>query len=78
MAKLTEQEIVQFNCDGYLLKHDLFDAEEMELLISVAKNDQRLEREALERRDSQAGTSKLWLTDVLEDEIGRASCRERV
>src|ERR1051326_7581991 len=49
MSKLTAQEIDQFNRDGYLMKPALFDAEEMDLLITVAKNDQRLEREALER-----------------------------
>ena len=57
------------------MKPALFDAEEMELLITVAKNDQRLEREALERRDAHAGTSKLWLTDVLEDDIYSAFVR---
>ena len=54
MAKLTEPEIAQFNVDGYLMKRDLFDAEEMDLLITVAKNDRRLEREALQRRDADA------------------------
>src|ERR1041384_3286898 len=72
---LTEQEIDQFNRDGYLMKPALFDAEEMELLITIAKNDQRLEREALKRRDAHAGTSKLWLTDVLEDDIYSAFVR---
>src|SRR5689334_18446611 len=75
MTKLTEQEIDQFNRDGYLMKPALFDAEEMELLITIAKNDQRLEREALKRRDAHAGTSKLWLTDVLEDDIYSAFVR---
>jgi hypothetical protein len=75
MTKLSEQEIAQFNRDGYLMKRDLFDAEEMDLLITVAKNDQRLEREALERRDAHAGTSKLWLTDVLEEDIYSAFVR---
>src|ERR1041385_9512124 len=75
MSKLTQQEIDQFNCDGYLMKPALFDAEEMELLITIAKNDRRLEREALKRRDAHAGTSKLWLTDVLEDDIYSAFVR---
>ena len=75
MSKLTEQEISQFNRDGYLMKGALFDAEEMDLLITIAKNDQRLEREALQRRDADAGTSKLWLTDALEDDIYSAFVR---
>ena len=57
------------------MKPALFDAEEMDLLITIAKNDQRLEREALQRRDAHAGTSKLWLTDVLEDDIYSAFVR---
>ena len=73
--KLTEDQLQQFNRDGYLMKRDLFDAEEMELLIRIAKNDQRLEHEALERRDADAGTSKLWLTDALEDDIYSAFVR---
>jgi len=72
---LTDQEITRFNNDGYLMKPALFDAEEMDLLITIAKNDQRLERESLERRDAHAGTSKLWLTDVLEDDIYSAFVR---
>ena len=43
MSKLIEQEVDQFNRDGYLMKPALFDAEEMDLLITIAKNDQRLE-----------------------------------
>ena len=75
MTKLTEQELDQFNRDGYLMKPALFDAEEMKLLISIAKNDQRLEQQALERRDAQSATSKLWLTDALEDDIYSAFVR---
>ena len=75
MSRLTEQEIAQFNVDGYLMKPALFDVEEMDLLITIAKNDERLEREALQRRDAQAATSKLWLTDVLEDDIYSAFVR---
>jgi len=77
MSKLTEQEIAQFNVDGYLMKRDLFDAEEMDLLIKIAKTDQRLEQEALERSDANATTSKLWITDSLEDDIYSAFVRCR-
>src|SRR4030095_12539909 len=60
---------------GYLMQEELFDAEEMDLLIKIAKADQRLEREALERRDANAATSKLWLTDTLDDDIYSAFVR---
>ena len=77
MAQLTRNQIDQFNCDGFLLQEQLFDAEEMDMLIEIAKSDQRLEKEALERRDANAGTSKLWLTDALEDDIYSAFVRCR-
>src|SRR4030095_11771738 len=60
---------------GYLMQEELFDGEEMDLLIKIAKKDQRLEREALERRDANAATSKLWLTDSLDDDIYSAFVR---
>ena len=75
MPQITDHEISQFNRDGYLLKRDLFDAEEMDLLIRIAKADQRLEREALQRRDASANTSKLWLTDALDEDIYSAFVR---
>ena len=75
MTLLSDKQIEQFNRDGYLMRDDLFDAEEMDLLIRIAKNDQRLEQEALERRDSNSGKSKLWITDQLEDDIYSAFVR---
>lgn len=75
MASLNQDQIKQFNRDGFLMLENLFDPEEMELLITIAKDDQRLEAEALERRDTNARTSKLWLTDQLEDDIYSAFVR---
>jgi ectoine hydroxylase-related dioxygenase (phytanoyl-CoA dioxygenase family) len=75
MAQLTQDQLNQFNRDGFLRCEKLFDSEEMDLLIRIAKNDQRLEREALERRDANAATSKLWLTDSLEDDVYSAFVR---
>src|SRR4029078_4557485 len=75
MTLLTADQIKQFNRDGFLMMESLFDSEEMDLLIRIAKNDRRLEHEALERRDTDARTSKLWLTDQLEDDIYSAFVR---
>lgn len=77
MAQLTQNQIDQFSREGFLLQEHLFDAEEMGMLMKIAKGDQRLETEALERRDASEGTSKLWLTDVLEDDIYSAFVRCR-
>src|SRR5678815_3179849 len=75
MAQLTPYQIDQFNRDGFLMQEQIFDAEEMDLLIGIARSDQRLEEQALERRDANANTSKLWLTDALEDDIYSAFVR---
>lgn len=77
MKVLSNEQLEAFNRDGYLLWENLFDAEEMDLLINIARNDQRLEQEALERRDANAGKSKLWITDSLEDDIYSAFVRCR-
>ena len=67
MAQLTRTQIDQFNRDGLSHEAQLFDAEEMDLLITIAKNDQRLEREALERRDAQC-----WNQQIMVDgRVGR-------
>jgi len=75
MSTFTEQQIEQFDRDGFLLVPNLFDAEEMDLLGSIARNDQRLEQEGLKRLDASANTTKLWLTDSLEDDIYSAFVR---
>ena len=75
MSAFTEQQIEEFNRDGFLLVPNLFDAEEMDLLVTIATNDQRLEQEALKRLDANENTTKLWLTDSLEDDIYSAFVR---
>ncbi|MFN2532600.1 MAG: phytanoyl-CoA dioxygenase family protein [Pyrinomonadaceae bacterium] len=75
MSLLNRDQINHFNRDGYLMCEKLFDGEEMDLLIRTAKNDQRLEREALERRDANAGISRLWITDQLGEDIYSAVVR---
>src|SRR6266481_8694191 len=58
MSSLTPEQMEQFARDGYLMVRDLFDAEEMDLLLNVAKSDQQLEREAKMRLDSASGRTK--------------------
>ena len=77
MTAITDEQLESFNRDGYLAWENLFDAEEMDLLIRIARNDQRLEQEALERSDAHAVKSKLWITDSLEDDIYSAFVRCR-
>jgi ectoine hydroxylase len=69
MAKLTEEQVAQFNRDGFIMIEGLFDAEEMDLLIRVAKADQQLAEKAIERRDLSGNRSKLWITGSLDEDI---------
>jgi ectoine hydroxylase len=75
MAQLTEEQIERFSRDGYLMIESLFDAEEMDLLLSVARADQQLAQQAYDRLDSADGRSKLWITDSLGDDIYSAFVR---
>ena len=72
---LSDQQIERFNRDGFLICENLSEQEEMDLLITIARSDRRLEQQALERRDANNNTSKLWLTDALEDDIYSAFVR---
>ena len=75
MSNLTAEQIAQFARDGYLLVRDLFDSEEMDLLLKIAQRDQQLEQQAYERRDLSSGRSKLWITGSLGDDIYSAFVR---
>jgi ectoine hydroxylase-related dioxygenase (phytanoyl-CoA dioxygenase family) len=75
MPKLNEEQVAQFNRDGYVMVKALFDAEEMDLLMRVARSDQQIEQQAYERLDLSSGHSKLWITDSLGDDIYSAFVR---
>ncbi len=45
MPKLPVEQMEQFNRDGYLMIEGLFDAEEMSLLMRIAKADQQIKSE---------------------------------
>ncbi len=71
---MTTSQLSQWKSDGYLLLPQLFDTEEMELLITVAKSDRQLDR-AGGRRDAQGGVSRLRLRNELADDIYSAFVR---
>ena len=75
MSEMTTEEIQQFNRDGYLMVNDLFDTEEMDLLLSVARRDKQIEQQAHERQDLSSGRSKLWITGSLDEDIYSAFVR---
>jgi len=75
MSKLTAKQIEQFTLDGYLMVKGLFDTEEMDLLLNIAKSDQQIEQQAQERLDLSSGRSKLWITSSLGEDIYSAFVR---
>lgn len=75
MTKLSEEQIQEFVRDGYLLIEGLFDSEEMDLLLSIAKADEQVTQQIQERRDLSSGRSKLWITSALGEDIYSAFVR---
>ena len=75
MYKLTHEQIEHFDRDGYLLVEQLFDAEEVNLLLRVAKTDPQIIQKSQERRDASNGLSRLWITGDLGDDIFSAVVR---
>ncbi len=77
MSELTKEQVEQFNRDGYLMIRGLFDAEEIDLLIRIAKADPQMAQQAYERLDTSRGRSKLWITGSLGADIYSAFVRCR-
>jgi ectoine hydroxylase len=69
MYKLKQEQVEQFDQDGYLLVERLFDAEETDLLLRIAKADQQIIQQSQERRDASNGLSKLWITSALSEDV---------
>lgn len=71
---VTAKQISEFNETGYLLVRQLFDAEETQLLITIAKQDRAMDQ-ALAAKDAQGGVSRLSLRNELSDDIYSACVR---
>jgi len=69
VSKLNQEQIAQFDRDGYLMVKELFDVEEMNLLMQIAKADEQIAQNAQERLDLLSGRSKLWITGNLGEDI---------
>ena len=55
MFALSNGQVERFQRDGYVLVEQLFDAEEINLLLKIAKADRQILQQALQRRDSSTG-----------------------
>src|SRR5688572_23741408 len=58
---LTQDQLVRFDRDGFLLVPTLFDAEEISLLLRSAKEDRALDEHAFGRSDGEGGRVRLSL-----------------
>jgi len=58
---LTAQQRSDYHRDGYVLVRGMFSAEEMKLVMSAAKDDTVIAKQATGRNDAQGGVSKLSL-----------------
>ena len=74
---LSDNQLVQYHADGFLIVEDLFDAEEIDLLGKIARADRELAQEAVRRRDAQGGAIDLAVRNDLGDDIYSAFVRCR-
>lgn len=68
-TRLTAPELTQYQESGYLLVPQLFDAEEMQKLLSFAKADQALLAGATGRKDATGQITKLTLWNQAGDDL---------
>jgi ectoine hydroxylase-related dioxygenase (phytanoyl-CoA dioxygenase family) len=74
---ITDVQLRQFQQDGFFIAANLFDAEEIDLLRTLARAEYERGREAASRRDGQGGTIKLTVDNELADDIASAFVRCR-
>jgi ectoine hydroxylase-related dioxygenase (phytanoyl-CoA dioxygenase family) len=64
---VTDEQVLNFQRDGYLIVRALFDATETAGLLEYARRDQALAREAYVRRDATGAETRLTLRNELDD-----------
>ncbi|MBT3344415.1 MAG: phytanoyl-CoA dioxygenase family protein [Gemmatimonadetes bacterium] len=75
---VSDEQVQQFQRDGYLLVPNLYSAPEMDLLLQVAKSDMEKTQNVGGPVDAAGRVSKLWLTsDTERDDIYNAVCHGR-
>ncbi|MBM3262011.1 MAG: phytanoyl-CoA dioxygenase family protein [candidate division Zixibacteria bacterium] len=76
--QLTDELVVQFDRDGYILVENLFDKEEMDLLLKIGKADQEKADIVHAAKDAEGRESKLWLvSDIDRQDIYNGFCHCR-
>jgi hypothetical protein len=76
---LSNEQIRQFDRDGYLFVEGLFDQEEVELLERITKASEKVAQDSWNDEDAEGGFSRIWLTEELDDDTFSAFARcERI
>src|SRR2546421_514358 len=58
---VSASQVADFHRDGYINARSLFDAEEMDILLNYARNDESLKAGAYARKDASGAETKLAL-----------------
>ncbi len=74
---LCDEHVARFERDGYVMIENLFDAEELELMIRVAREDRALHEHAYSRKDAQGRASRLSLWNHPGDDLFGMVSRSR-
>ncbi len=69
MPKFTNEQIAKFNEDGFVIVENLFDEEEMDLLLTIAKADKAMVDGAIERLDGEGNVTRLALRNEIGDDL---------
>src|SRR5579872_4407700 len=72
---LNEEQVQQFQEDGYLIVEGLFNPDEVQLMYNIGKADR--EKKTWDVPDTGGGVSKIWLDNDLHDDIFSAVVRSR-
>ena len=75
MAQLSPAQLEQYRLDGFLCVENYFSPQEMDLLLKIARADQKLAADANERHDVEGRISRLSLRSSLSDDIYSAFVR---
>jgi hypothetical protein len=74
---LTPAQLNQFRTDGFFIAEALLDAEEVDLLRTIARADHQMQKEAASRGDGEGGAIRLLVENELHDDIYGAIVRSR-
>jgi ectoine hydroxylase len=73
----SSDQTAQFRADGFFIAERLLDAEEVDLLKSIARTDHLMQSEAASRGDGEGGAIRLVVENELDDDIYAAIVRSR-